>query len=86
MRVVESLDVVEYGEPGFVPRPERVAVDELALQGRKETLAHRVIEAVSRRAHRGADTSLPAALPELKRRVLGEFNRLSQHLQNEVLR
>ena len=54
-------------------RVEAAPIDELALERGKKALSHRVIIAVTDRAHRGAYTGFPTATPEGYRRVLGRF-------------
>ncbi len=51
--IVPSLDEFEYGPACFGMRAEAGSVDELALQGGEEALAHGVVIAVADRAHGG---------------------------------
>ena len=63
-RVVETLDEVEDGHPGFGLRAELRAVEQLALQSGKETLGGGVVEAINDRAHRRTHAGFPAAFAE----------------------
>ncbi len=58
---------------------EAAAVEQFTFERGEETLAHRVIEAIADRAHRGPHAGLAAALAEGERSVLGRFKRSSQH-------
>src|SRR5207244_1333935 len=69
-RIVEALDEVEDRESGLSRRAQGDAIEQLAFQRGKETLAQRVVIAVADRAHRGADASGAAAEAEADRRVL----------------
>ena len=71
---------------GLGRRRERDTVEELALERGEEALAERIIVAVADGPHRRADPGLATPRPEGERRVLGEFNWSSQHLDDEVLR
>lgn len=53
MRVIESLDVIEYSKRVVILGPQYAAFDALARWGREEAIAHRVVAAVSRWANRG---------------------------------
>src|SRR3989338_9306715 len=75
-RIVETLDEVEDGHAGLGLGPEAAAVEQLALEGCEEALTHRVIEAVSDRAHRGADARLATAEAEGDRGVLAALIRV----------
>jgi ribosomal protein L11 len=70
--VVESLEVVEDREFGFVPGVEPATgllVKELALQRREHTLRERVIDAVRDAAHRGNSAKATQLSLELVRGV-----------------
>ena len=70
VKVVPCFDEVEDRELGFLVRAEAVVVEQLAFQGSVEALAHRIIVAVSNRAHRRANVRFPAARAERDRRIL----------------
>src|SRR5919202_2086654 len=69
-RIVEALDVVENGLPGFRVRPPTAPIDQFAFERGKERLGQGIVEAVTNRAHRGRDTGLTAAPPEGQAGVL----------------
>src|ERR1700730_3125099 len=79
MGVVPSLDEFEDGQARFYLGSEAAAVEQFTFERGKETLAHRVIEAIADRAHRGPHAGLAAALAEGERSVLGRFKRSLQH-------
>src|SRR6266851_9891533 len=80
MEVVPALDELKHGHARFALGFEAAAVEQFAFERGKEALAHRVIEAIADRPHRGPHAGLAAALAEGDRSVLGEFKRSSQHL------
>ena len=69
-RIVEAFDELEDGDTGLAMRSETATIDELALEGREETLAHRIVVGVADRARRWTDAGLLAAIAESDRRVL----------------
>src|SRR5216684_3786959 len=79
MRIVPTLDEFEDGHARFCLGFEAAAVEQFTFERGEETLAHRVIEAIADRAHRGSHAGLAAALAEGERSVLGRFKRSSQH-------
>src|ERR1700674_3948448 len=83
MGIVPAFDKVEDCHARFDLSFETAAVEQFTFERGKETLAHRVIEAIADRAHRGPHAGLAAALAEGERSVLGEFKRSSQHLDRE---
>src|SRR2546428_11413283 len=83
MRIVPTLDEFEDGHARFNLGFEAAAVEQFAFERGKEALAHRVIEAIADRAHRGSHAGFAAALAKGERSVLGEFKRSSQHLDRE---
>src|SRR5438477_2799042 len=70
MRVVPALDELEYRHPRLDLGLEAAAREQLAFQGREEAFAHRIVEAIADRAHRGAHPGFAAACAELDRGVL----------------
>ena len=68
--VVEALDVLEDRTPRYLTVRPRVAVDQLSLQGRNETLGHRVVVGIGHRSHRGQKTFLSEPAAELHGGVL----------------
>src|ERR1700688_3280042 len=62
MRVIPSFDKLEARHASFELGFEAAAVEQLALEGGKETLAHGVVETVSHRAHRRPFESALAAV------------------------
>ena len=79
VRIVPTLDEFEDGHARFYLGFEAAAVEQFAFECGKETLAHRVIEAIADGAHRGPHARLAATLAEGERSVLGRFKRSSQH-------
>ncbi len=79
MGVIPALDEFEDGHARFYLGFEAAAVEQFTFERGEETLAHRVIEAIADRAHRGPHAGLAAALAEGERSVLGRFKRSSQH-------
>src|SRR6266436_3277221 len=70
MRIVPALDEFEDGHARFYLGFEAAAVEQFAFERGKETLAHRVIEAIADGAHRGSHAGLAAAPAEGDRSVL----------------
>ncbi len=70
VRVVPALDELEDRELRLGMGAEGAAIDEFAFKRRKEALAHRIIVAITHRAHGGSDTGLLTALSEGDRAVL----------------
>jgi len=64
MRVVPALDENEDGEAGLGVRWEGVAVEEFALEGGEETLAHRIVVAIASRSHGRSDSHFFASFSE----------------------
>ncbi len=79
MGVVPAFDELEDCHAGLGLGFEAAAVEQFTFERGEETLAHRVIEAIADRAHRGSHAGLAAALAEGERSVLGRFKRSSQH-------
>ena len=69
-RIVEAFDELEDGDAGLAMRSEAATIDELALEGSEETLAHRIVVGVADRACRWTNAGFPAASAESDRRVL----------------
>src|SRR5712692_2203245 len=83
VRIVPTLDEFEDGHARFYLGFEAAAVEQFTFERGEETLAHRVIETIADRAHRGPHAGLAATLAEGDRSVLGEFKRSSQDLDRE---
>ena len=79
-RVVEAFDELKDGHPRLAVRSEATPIDQLAFEGREETLAHRIVVGVADRACRWTNAGFLAASAESDRRVLGGFKWSSQHL------
>ena len=77
--IVEALQVIEHVCPsliaGLVDFPART----LCLEAREETLHRSVVPYIARTAHAASDAMLLQQALELLTRVLGGFNRSSQH-------
>ena len=80
MRVVPSFDAFEHREPRLGLGLEAPAVQEFLFERCEEALRHRIVVGIADRAHRGHDVHFLAALAERVARVLGDFQRSSQHL------
>src|ERR1700681_1692104 len=76
MGIVPTLDEFEDGHARFYLGFEAAAVEQLTFERGEETLAHRVIEAIADRAHRGPHAGLAAALAEGERSVLATLVRM----------
>src|SRR5208282_4997785 len=61
MGVVPALDELEHCHARLDLGPKAAAGEQLALQGREEALAHRVVEAIADRAHRRGHPGFAAA-------------------------
>ena len=70
MGVIPSLDEVEDGRARLDVGAEAVAVEELALEGVEEALAHRIVIAVADRSHGGPHAGLAATGSEGDRGIL----------------
>src|ERR1700726_5054892 len=79
MGVVPPLDEFEDGHARFYLGFEAAAVEQFPFERGEETLAHRVIEAIADRAHRGPHAGLAAALAEGERSVLATLVRVMNH-------
>ena len=79
MCVVPPLDEVEKGVPRMLLVREGRAIDQLTFESGKEALAHRVVIAVTDRAHRRPDTRLSASPAELDRGVLATLVGMVDH-------
>src|SRR5713101_8642978 len=79
MGVVPALDELKHGHARFDLGFEAAAVEQFAFERGKEALAHRVIEAIADRAHRGSHAGLAAALAEGDRSVLATLVRVMNH-------
>src|SRR3989338_962291 len=74
--IVEAFHELENRDSGFGLGVESAAVQEFAFEGGEKALAHGVIEAVSDRTHRRANSGLPAPLAEGDRGVLASLVRV----------
>ena len=78
--VVEHLDVLEQVGDCRVPRDVARAVDPFVLEAVEEALGGRIVPAVALAAHRTDHAVLGERGLEQATRVLGDFQRSSQHL------
>src|SRR5258708_28580544 len=85
VRVVPAFDEVEDGHAGLDLGREATAVQQLALEGRKEALAEGIVVGVAHAPHGRPDARLAAAEPKGDRGVLLEFNWSSHHYLYEPL-
>src|SRR5216683_2304294 len=79
MGVVPAFDELEDRHAGFALGFEAAAVEQFAFERGEETLAHRVVEAIADRAHRGSHARLAATLAEGERSVLATLVRMMNH-------
>src|ERR1700722_13808522 len=77
--IVEALDEFEDRTTCFGLCLEPTPIEQLALEGREETLAHRVVVRVADRAHRWAHACITTAATELDRGILAGLKWSSQH-------
>src|SRR5215831_7195684 len=78
--VVPAFDVVKHSPAGLDRRAEPLAIEQLTLECREETLAQGIVIGIADGAHRRPDAETQTALAVGEGCVLGEFNRSSQHL------
>src|SRR6266545_5556697 len=69
-RIVPTLDEVKDRPAGLGLGGEPLAIEQLALEGREEALAQRVVVGVAHRANRGADARRSTPAADGDRRVL----------------
>ena len=79
MGVAPAFDELEDCHAGLALGFEAAAVEQFTFERGEETLAHRVIEAIADRAHRGPHAGLAAALAEGERSVLATLVRMMNH-------
>ena len=70
VRVVPALDEVEDRDARLIVVTETSSIEQLAFQRGEEALAHRVVIAITARAHRRSDSGMATPYPELDRGVL----------------
>ena len=70
LRIVEAFDEVKDGVARLRVGFEAAPIQQLAFQRGEETLRHRIVVAVTDRAHRWPHARLAAAVAELDRRIL----------------
>jgi hypothetical protein len=66
-RSVPAADEVEDGEARLGRRREPLPIEQLAVEGREEALAERVVVGITHRAHRGPDTGRGARTARRRR-------------------
>jgi len=86
MGVIPALDELEHRHARLDLSAEVAAVEQLAFKGGEKALAHRIVEAITDRTHRGSQPSLPAAHPEGDRRVLRALVGMMDHPGGPALR
>src|SRR5665213_2000523 len=80
MRVVPALDEIEHNGRGFALILESMEREQLALQRRVETLAHRIVVAIANGSHRRSNALALAALAKGDRRVLAALIGVMDHV------
>ena len=68
VRIIPTLDKFEDRHAGLALGFEAAAVEQFTFERGEETLAHRVIEAIADRAHRGPHAGLAAVAMTLNSR------------------
>src|ERR1700675_1128065 len=79
VRVIPSFDELEDCHARLDLGFEATAVEQFTFERGKEAFAHRVIEAIADRTHRGPHAGLAAALAEGDRSVLAALVRMMNH-------
>ena len=83
--VIEPVDPVQGLDLDVVDvAPRSLSVDEFGLERADGALGQSVVERITYGPDRRVDTFVYQPLGERDRRVDGEFNRSSQHLEQEV--
>ena len=70
MRIVPALNELKHCSSSFFSRAKSATIQQLAFKSCKETLAERVVVAISNRSHRRPDACFPTTFSESKRCVL----------------
>src|SRR5215471_11274823 len=78
-RVIPAFDEIEYRHACLDLSFEAATLEQLAFERGEKALAHRVVEAVAHRAHRGPHPGLLAASSEGQRGVLATLIRMMNH-------
>src|SRR5215470_10489097 len=78
-RVIPAFDEIEYRHPRLDLGLEAAALEQLAFERGEKTLAHRVVETVAHRTHRGPHPGLLAAPSEGERGILAALIRMTNH-------
>src|SRR5438309_1388479 len=84
--IVPALDEVEDGEARVGRRTEVLPIEQLALEGREEALAQRVVVRVADRTHGRPDAGRATALAEGYRGVLAALIRVMNDVRRPTLR
>lgn len=79
LRIVEAFDVIKDISPCFITRPVVAAADPIVFHPREEAFHHGVVVTLPRTAHAAFDAVVREEPLELLCRILGGFNRSSQH-------
>src|SRR5690242_10068210 len=78
-RVIPAFDEIEHRHARLELSLEAAALEQLALERGEKALAHRVVETVAHRAHRGPHPGLLAALAEGQRGILAALIRMMNY-------
>src|SRR5690242_21937838 len=84
--IVPALDEVEDRVARLCLGAEPMAIEQLALEGREEALAERVVVRVPHASQRRPDAGLPTPATEGDRRVLGALVRVMNEVAGPALR
>ena len=85
MGVVPAFDKLEDGHARVGLGFETAAVEQFAFEGGEKALAHRVVEAVADRTHRGPHAGLVAAFAEGDGSVLATLVRMMDYVFGPAL-
>src|SRR5215469_18235389 len=78
-RVIPAFDEIEYRHARLDLSLEAAALEQLAFERGEKAFAHRIVETVAHRAHRGSHPGLLAALAEGERGILAALIRMMNH-------
>src|ERR1700688_522659 len=85
MGIVPAFDKVEDCHARFDLSFEAAAVEQFAFERGEKTLAHRVIEAIADRAHRGPHAGLLTTFTEGERSILAAMIGMMDHAARTAL-
>src|SRR5215469_1945187 len=78
-RVIPAFDEIEHRHARLDLGLEAATLEQLAFERGEKALAHRIVETVAHRTHRGPHPGLLAALAEGQRGILAALIRMMNH-------